>query len=472
MAHETEWPEPEPIPAGLPDVPTFEPSLLPAVFRPWVEDISERMQSPPDFCAIPLMVSLSAVVGCQIAIRPGQFDDWAVVPNLWGAIIGRPGTLKTPAMRQAMGPIQALESAAKRAYESELKEYRASQSEDEDCHGSADSEPQRRRYVTQDSTPEKLADLLGINTRGILVFRDELTGWFDNLGKQGQESGRSFYLEAWNGGGSFTVDRIKRGTVDIESATVSVLGGLQPGPLADIVQHSGGRGRGDDGLLQRFQLLAWPDPPLDWRPVDRPPDQIARDRVFDAFKRLDRIDARRLGVEIDSIPFLRFDDSARSMWVEWRGMLENRLRIGSESAAFESALAKYRSLVPSLALLCHLVDEPDGGPVGAPALDRAIRWASYLESHSRRVYAPRVRPDLESARLLSRRLAGRVWPDEVSTRDVYRKGWENLGTVDAAGAALACLAEFGWVSRKVEQSGPGRPSERYRINPRIFDSRT
>ena len=47
-----------------------------------------------------------------------------------------------------------------------------------------------------------------------------------------------------------------------------MLGGIQPGPLERYLRAVFG-GRGDDGLLQRFQLAVWPDGAGPWRHVDR-----------------------------------------------------------------------------------------------------------------------------------------------------------------------------------------------------------
>jgi hypothetical protein len=63
---------------------------LPAAFRPWVSDVAERTQCPVDFPAVAAVVLLATVVGRQVSIRPKAHDDWTVVPNLWGAVIGRP----------------------------------------------------------------------------------------------------------------------------------------------------------------------------------------------------------------------------------------------------------------------------------------------------------------------------------------------------------------------------------------------
>jgi putative DNA primase/helicase len=91
-----DWPEPQPLPNVLPSVESLGLAMLPKAFARWVEDVSARMQAPPDYAAVGLMVALGTVVGRQIAIRPKATDDWTVVANLWGGIVGRPGVLKTP----------------------------------------------------------------------------------------------------------------------------------------------------------------------------------------------------------------------------------------------------------------------------------------------------------------------------------------------------------------------------------------
>jgi len=49
-------------------------------------------------------------------------------------------------------------------------------------------------------------------------------------------------------------------------------------------------GRGDDGLLQRFQLAVWPDGAGPGRNVDRWPDAAARARAVEIFQRLNTLE--------------------------------------------------------------------------------------------------------------------------------------------------------------------------------------
>ena len=187
------WPKCEPLPMRLAPVAPFDYALLPDAFRPWIRDVSERMQCPPDYPAASALVCLASVVGRQIAIRPKRRDDWTVVPNLWGAIVGRPSLLKTPALQEAMKGIDALEAGAREEHAREHQHFAAEQlvadAQTKEAKtrdragvqgGNADlahqhaldagiepEAPARRRYRTNDTTVEKLGELLRDNPRGI-----------------------------------------------------------------------------------------------------------------------------------------------------------------------------------------------------------------------------------------------------------------------------------------------------------------
>ena len=307
---QSEWPEPKPLPADLPTVPPFNFALLPDTFQDWIEDIAERMQCPPDFPAVGAMIAVGSLVGRKIGIRPKRYDDWLVVPNLWGCVVGRPGLMKTPALEQPLLPLRRLVGEALDKYAAEMQEHevntmlksageklaekkitahlkkgdeQAARAEAETVLKKEGDEPICQRYETNDPTIEKLGVLLAENPTGLLLFRDELVGFLRGLDREGHESDRAIYLEMWNGTGSFTSDRIQRGTVRTP-AILSILGGIQPDLLTAYVREAVRGGQGADGLLQRIQLFVWPDISSEWRHVDRWPDAEAKNKVFDVFK--------------------------------------------------------------------------------------------------------------------------------------------------------------------------------------------
>ena len=52
---DSNWPDPCPLPESLLAVDPFILDLMPEKLRPWVADVTERMQCPPDFVAVSLM---------------------------------------------------------------------------------------------------------------------------------------------------------------------------------------------------------------------------------------------------------------------------------------------------------------------------------------------------------------------------------------------------------------------------------
>jgi len=80
-------------------------------------------QCPLDFVAIAAIVAVGAVVGRQCTICPKRHDDWTVVPNLGGAVIGRPGIMKSPALDEACRPLQRLVAEAHEAHRTRLEAF-------------------------------------------------------------------------------------------------------------------------------------------------------------------------------------------------------------------------------------------------------------------------------------------------------------------------------------------------------------
>lgn len=276
------WLEPVPLPDGLPPVKPLHPEMIPLPLRGWLMDIADRMQIPPDFSAAAAIVALGSIIGRGCGIHPKRHDDWLVVPNLWGAVVGLPSLMKTPAVSEAHRHLVRLESEAREAYLNATQEFEIDKeiqkvtrsAINDDIKKSVKSgrsekveearekllalnldEPKRQRFQTQDGTVEKIGELLNENPRGLLVNRDELIGWFRSLDRDGREGDRAFYLEAWNGNRGFTYDRIGRGTMDIAALCISIFGAITPGSLSSYVYQANRGGNGDDGLLQRFQVF-------------------------------------------------------------------------------------------------------------------------------------------------------------------------------------------------------------------------
>lgn len=489
------WGDPLPIPSALLPVMPFDAALLPAALAPWVVDIAERMQCPVDFPAVGAMVALSSVIGRKACVRPKRFDDWQVTPNLWGVIVGRPGVMKSPALAEALRPLDRLAAIAGEAYKQAMRDHeiraklegmsdkeaeRKAQSlvKKGDLSGAerlladvADAEeigkPALRRYKVTDASVEALGEILIENPWGTLAYRDELHGLLRSLDKEGQEGARAFYLQGHDGNQSYTSDRILRGrNLHIVAVCLSVLGGIQPGKLQAYIHDAVSGGAGDDGLLQRFGLLVWPDVVGEWRNVDRWPDTDAKRQAFETFQRLDALAPGVDSESGDEIPAVyRFTDRAQDLFDEWRQGFETALRAGDHHPAMESHLAKYRKLVPAIALLCGLADGKS--QVDDKDLLRALAWSEYLQTHAARAYAAGTRPETDGATALLGKIKAGAVADGFKPADVYLKGWSYLGAPEVVKSAAQMLCDLGHLRRVItrQQHGAGRPAISYQINP-------
>jgi hypothetical protein len=194
--------------------------------------------------------------------------------------------------------------------------------------------------------------------------------------------------------------------------------------------------------------------------------------------------------EDSGIPVLRFDEGGQEVFDAWRAELEQRLRSGAlrDAPAFEAHLSKYRSLMPSLALLFHLVDVAQGACVGPDSTDSsrsgsadastvstvsataarlAAAWCAFLELHAVKVYDAELRPGVAAAQALAAKIEAGAIEDGAALRDIYRHQWSGLTTTSQVAAGLAILEAAHWV--RVVEGGVsergGQFADRLRLHP-------
>jgi phage/plasmid primase-like uncharacterized protein len=492
------WPEPKEIKTDLPLAPAFDAkTLLPATLADFVLDEADRMPCSPDYIAAALIVCLGSVIGARCGIKPKRRDDWIVTPNLFGGIVGDPSSKKSPALGTVTRFLDRLEAKeaekledAKKIFAAETAAFEAHQSAvkasmKKAAGGKGDhlkmnaaiadlqdlqppEEPKERRFKSNDSTVEKLGDLLVHNPQGMLVYRDELIGLLASWEKEGKEGDKAFYLEGWNGTASFNIDRIGRGSLHIKNLCISVFGGIQP-ELLERYLAGIATSLDNDGRIQRFQVMVYPNA-VAWEWRDRYPVKGARETVRDLFDRLAVFDPVQDGAapndDFVKLPHFRFDDAAQDIFVEWCTELHTVHIAGERNPLMQQHFGKFEKLFCSIALILHLA-EGSIGPVTATSALRAAAWCDYLTGHARRIYGLVEAAKVTTARMVSRRLAEGKLDDGFTVRDMVRKQWSGVTTAMQAETALAILEENGQVQSQDGVNTLGRPTVRYYVNPQI-----
>lgn len=500
--HTTTWSVPEPIQHDLVPVKTLEPDMLPESLQPWVVDIAHRMQCPIDFVAAAAVVMLGSVIGTGCSIRPKQNDNWTVVANVWGAAIGRPGRMKSPAISAAMKPLHRLDHIAQKEHQQDMllhqqaaltkkmksdllkAELKTTKSNKEtvlaelvNLNATSQEEPVCKRYFTNDCTIESLGEIMKGNPRGVLVNHDELTGLLAGFERAGREGERQGYLTAWNGTDAHRVDRVGRGAIFIERFAASIFGGIQPDKLEHHLAEAQ-YNHANDGFIQRLQIMVYPDETPVTSVIDVAPDEAAAEKAWKIVSMLaGSIDlAGAIKDEEYEIPYLRLEKKkAQELFYQWLTKLQQKIE-SEDNTLLQEHLGKYRKLVPSLALIFHLVEVfaetvKRASPVGIQSLEKAIRWADYLESHARRVYAMATDYRVQAAQALAKKIESGCLQDGFTTREIFRNNWSQLGDLEEVKAACDELESANWIRRMPKETGvksAGRPPlPKYQINPAI-----
>ncbi|EMI8959546.1 YfjI family protein [Acinetobacter baumannii] len=504
------WREPQNFGTELLPVQKIERKMLPEELAEYVFGEARRADNmPPDLIAICLITALGSLIGSRVGIKPKKLDDWSVVPNLWGAIVAPPSSKKSPAMNAGTRPLDMLIDKAKAIYAQKSKEFEVTnivyQSQEKklkemlrkaetaeelgkiacnlmELQNESFTPPTLKRYMTNDSTPEALAEIQKDNPAGILNKRDELIGLLSSLDQNDTDTGRSYYLEGWNGTGSYTFDRVMRGNGYIKNHCLSILGGIQPDKLITYLEKSI-TGLGNDGLLQRFQLLVYPDI-NDWKYIDEKPNKEMRQIVYNLFEKIDTLEFQNF-IEMGAHstdknefrPYFNFCEDAQELFIQWTTNLHTKKIPSEEYPVIQEYLSKYSKLMPSLALIFHIVDcilHGYSGSVSKAATELAILWCNYLEAHAKRVYGLVTHSSILRANILLQKIKkfplNHNWYLEGFTaRLVAQKKWKNLTTVEFVNDALEVLVENHWLEFKESEPSDqgGRPSKRFFINPKI-----
>jgi hypothetical protein len=499
------WSDPIPLEDELLPVAPFDPLLLPEPLRRYAEDVAESIQCPIDYIAVGLLTTFSSIIGAGCAIRPKKEGSWSVIPNLWGAIVGTSSQKKTPALNAAMVSIGPLEKEASEGFAKQERREKIEQieiaarkknlkadiekaSKDGNDHAleiaknalyeleEKSVSVRHKRYKTNDSSVAMLQELLVDNPRGLLVFRDELIGFLDCLEREYDSGSRAFYMEGWTGYSTAEVkiDRLERGSLSCNPC-ISILGGITPSKLSLYFQKSLSK-IGNDGFIQRFQLLVFPDPLKKFSLIDRPDDREAREQVISIGIYLAKTDFISMGAKLEEdtpLPVFRFSPTAQQFFNKWYTDLEIRCRTQLEGQMIGEHLGKYSKLMPALALIDHLIRIAAGSPqsegISLEAVQRAAALCAYFESHARRVYSMIERRGIDAAKGLLKKIREGKVGDGFSQREIYRNGWTGL---DRAGVEDACdeLIRKNWLKEGVSPPTVkgGVPGYRYHLHPSLL----
>ncbi len=481
------WPDPDltiakPVRPPAPVMSEADLDEIFGIWAAWIRSAADAKNAPIDYVSLTLLSTASAAIGNSRWASP--WDGWKEPPVLWAMLVGDPSAGKSPALDSVLDPVKDIERSLSEDYrrarvdweaKNELASLALAQWKSDaksaliegveppakPPEADAGNPPVRERIIITDITTEKVADLLSSTWRGLLLARDELSGWLSSMDRYNGGGDRAFWLEA-NGGRSYAVDRKNNPEpIIVDHLSVAIVGGTQPDRLSDLLIKTS-----DDGLLARF-MVVFPDPV----PLSRPSQGLNDQQMIDAINRLRGLPhvVCEKGGKRPSL--VHFNEAAANILHQFR----KQCREWEVDAAglFKSHIGKMPGLVVRIAnVLAHLdwaaTDNPQSPEqIEAHHVGRACDFVGdYLRKHAFRAYGTsKLSPEVEGAKVI----ADIIQTEGIrlfKVRDIHHRGRSGLSSANHVRAALKVLIDADWV-REVKTETGGRPSISYEVNPKL-----
>jgi hypothetical protein len=462
------WGPPAPL-GGFPHPAPFPVGVLPGQLQVFVTEIAEALNCPADFAAVPLLVVAGGAIGNSRRLAIGDGESHTQSACLYGAVVGDPGSGKSPAQEKVAAPLEAAERRRFLAWKDQLDIW--------EQEGEGGKKPRPGRLLLDDTTTEKMTELLSQNERGLLMVRDELAALVLGLNqyKQGKGADRQVYLKLW---AHATIRMDRKSNPDGAPITahrpfLAIVGGIQPG-VVDRLRGEAHRGLPppDDGFLDRF-LISYPNElpaaKESWRAV-------SAQAAADWSNTVEGLLGIRMELEKDGPRpwILKLDEGGRGAWERFTEEHAAELNTEDFPAHLRGAWSKLRGYCGRLALILselHRVCDGRAGdfPVGEAAVRGAAELVAYFKSHRRKLaVAMDGDPRVADARRLLRWLARNPKVGDFTRRDAYQALRGHFKRPDALDSPLRLLCDHGHLraATPARQAGARGPNpERFEVNP-------
>jgi hypothetical protein len=170
------------------------------------------------------------------------------------------------------------------------------------------------------------------------------------------------------------IDRKGSGTLSVPRAAVSIVGGIQPELLRNVLsgEHL------YNGVASRFLFIAVPERPNRWN------EETISDETWTQWSSLlDELLA--LQTNDDGTPVdLSMTDKAKAAWVSYYN--EHGERESKEEGPIRAAMSKLEGATARMALVIQLAEDPQSVEVDVEAMSAAIKISDWFEGQARQMY--------------------------------------------------------------------------------------
>lgn len=379
------------------DEALFPVDVFPQLIQDIVSDCHAVYSYPKNYISASLLVAASIVIGNSTTLiwKP----DWEVKSNLFVALVGQPGAVKSHPIKFALRPLIEYDRESIKSHNQRIRDLAPDDVEKKTSIA--------KQYIVKDITMEALSRVLSGNPGGIGVHRDELKGWFSSFDAYRKGSDTETWLSIYDGDPLVTNRKGTNEIIIIPEPYVSVIGGIQPAVLKRLFVGN----LSDNGLFYRV-IFANND--CDGTPV------LWNDSVSDAHLQWGSIIAN-LRTLSENKRSLTPSDDARALITAWQNQKE--LNICKRQPYEIESFRKIQNVALKMCILVHMLNEATGvspfsNTISQEVCRRAIDIAEYFYYNALDLYQF-VNTDNNTAKL---RDAIMRLPDTFSSRDALEIG--------------------------------------------------
>ena len=403
------------------------------------------------FCLLPILCA-RIPSETRLLINPGT--NYSVPALRWIALIGETGTKKSPVLKNLLDPLLSIQKQMSTKYKAEKEAYEKQYTLWKNKKGGEnEEEPTPPASMVDcyfsDFTIESIGQ--SINDRpqdSYLVFVDELAGFFNSMDAYRKSGGdRQKWLDLYNAG-ALKINRKGSPTIFCPNTSVSILGGLQPSVLAQLIKQDT---NAQDGQWNRFMFCSLPQT----KTKAFSDNSIS---LFDCLLSLyTNLSAAQPSEHILS-------EAAKPLWEAWHNEIEDKV-MTEPSDLVRGTYAKAEGVAGRNALIFHRSIAAQQGIIPALAVSGevmaiAIEWTQWELGQTLLEYQRLgLTDDPELSRILKfiDRFTGKDW---ISPREVTQ-WWSPKSDRDAR-TIREFMAKIVVMSHAVDNNEPVT-SSKYRI---------
>ena len=411
----------------------FPYDQFPDPVREYIKQSAESLHCAPAMIGVPMLSALATAIGNSVVIQAKK--EWREPAVVWTAVVAPSGSMKSPAVRAATRFIQHRHRQQTEAYQKALQDFDNEYIvwETENPKQKTDRKPQPReptqeRCLVSDITIEALIEVLNVNPRGVLCYRDELSGLFGSFGQYKAKASPDVanYLSMFNAQEVVNDRKVNNFVRYVPHAAVSITGSIQP----DILRKALAGENTENGLAARFLICEPPIKPKCWSDDEVEPLLLKSMEIL--FQGLFEIPCNSKPMKC------YFSKSARARFVQF--VNQHGIETTNVKGAIAAAYSKLEAYCLRFALLFHLIDLIEGRAenfkdrLQLDNLERAIQLVEWFKWQTQRVYKSLqgYDPDVfELVKLIRDEFYGEISSDELrKAKSKYRGSGSSQDALD------------------------------------------